>query len=45
MPVECLCDELEEREDTSGANAGEGVGGAREEKVEQAEADGVALAV
>jgi hypothetical protein len=45
VPVDLLCDELEEREDACRADGGEGVGGAGEEEVEEAEADGVALLV
>lgn len=43
MPPECLRDELQEGEDSRWADGGEGVGGAGEEEVEEADAEGVAL--
>jgi hypothetical protein len=45
VPVYLLCDELEEREDACGADGGERIGGAGEEEVEKAEADGIALLI
>jgi hypothetical protein len=37
--------ELHEGEDSSGADSGEGIGGAGEEEVKEAEAEGVALVI
>lgn len=45
MPIECLCDELEQRDNSRGTDASKRVGGTGEEEVEEAEPDGVALAV
>lgn len=45
MPEYLLGDELDEGYYSGGADACEGVGGAGEEKVEEADADGVALLV
>jgi hypothetical protein len=45
MPVDLLCDELEEWENTCGSYTGEWVRGAREEKVEETKANWVALLV
>jgi hypothetical protein len=45
VAVQRLGDELEEGQDARGADAGERVGGAREEEVEQADTEGIALRV
>lgn len=45
MSENLLGDELDEGYYSRGADAGEGVGGAGEEEVEEADADGVALLV
>lgn len=45
MPPKGLGDPLDEGVDAGGADAGEGVGGAGEEEVEEAKAEGVALFV
>jgi hypothetical protein len=42
---ELLRYELNEGEDSGRPNSGEGVGGAGKEKIEEAEADGIALVV
>ena len=45
VPVESLRDELEERKNPRRSDRGERVGGAGEEEIEKADADGVALVV
>lgn len=45
VAVECLGDELKQRQDTCWTDRGERVGGAGEQQVEEADADGVALVV
>lgn len=45
MPVESLRNELKERKDSSGPDAGKRVRRAGEKKIEQTEADGIALSI